>query len=165
MAAPQGNRFWEARSSHGRKPTFASAEALREACIEYFEWAESHPLWENKVTQHQGSVIDMPVAKMRAMTIEGLTIFLDITTETWRTWREHDDFSAVVTWAEKIIRDQKLAGAAADLLNANIIARDLGLRDESRTELAGTVTFAAMSDEQIDAEINKLIAEKMAGKL
>ncbi|MEX8971554.1 DNA-packaging protein, partial [Escherichia sp. E4736] len=27
MAAPKGNRFWEARSSHGRNPKFESPEA------------------------------------------------------------------------------------------------------------------------------------------
>ncbi|MBC8318455.1 MAG: hypothetical protein H8E41_11160 [Desulfobulbaceae bacterium] len=32
--------------------------------------------------------------------------------------------------AEQVIRDQKFTGAAADLLNANIIARVFGLADK-----------------------------------
>lgn len=48
MAAPKGNRFWEARSSHGRNPKFESPEALWAACCEYFEWVEANPLWEMK---------------------------------------------------------------------------------------------------------------------
>lgn len=44
MAAPKGNRFWEARSSHGRNPKFESPEALWAACCEYFEWVEANPL-------------------------------------------------------------------------------------------------------------------------
>lgn len=44
MAAPKGNRFWEARSSHGRNPKFESPEALWAACCEYFEWADDNPL-------------------------------------------------------------------------------------------------------------------------
>ncbi|RCZ57579.1 DNA-packaging protein [Escherichia coli] len=35
-----------------------------------------------------------------------------------------EDFCGVTTRAEDIIYDQKFSGAAADLLNANIIARD-----------------------------------------
>ncbi|EOI7007498.1 terminase small subunit [Salmonella enterica subsp. enterica serovar Kentucky] len=35
-----------------------------------------------------------------------------------------EDFCGVTTRAEQVIYDQKFSGAAADLLNANIIARD-----------------------------------------
>ena len=129
MAAPKGNQFWKARTKHGRDRLFASSEALWEACCEYFQWVEDNPLWENKVAQFQGGVVDMPVAKMRAMTIGGLCLFLDIDRSTWTEWKSQEDFSAIVTRAEEVIYSQKFAGAAADLLNANIIARDLGLRE------------------------------------
>ena len=49
MAAPVGNQFWKARSSHGRKPIFESPEKLLEACAEYFVWVEANPLWEDKL--------------------------------------------------------------------------------------------------------------------
>lgn len=130
MAAPIGNQFWKARSKHGRDKLFASAELLWEACCEYFQWVEDNPLHEMKPFAYQGVVIQEPVAKMRAMTINGLCLFLDIDETTWRAWREVDDFSTVVSKAEKIIYEQKFTGAAADLLNPNIIARDLGLADK-----------------------------------
>lgn len=135
MAAPKGNQFWKARSSHGRRPAFASAETLWEACTEYFEWVEKNPLWEDRLVTFQGSAAHEPVAKMRAMTIAGLCLFLDIDKETWRTYRNSKDFLAVCTRAEEVIREQKFTGAAADLLNPSIIARDLGLAE--RTEHAG----------------------------
>lgn len=130
MAAPKGNQFWLARTKHGRDKLFASSEALWEACCEYFQWVEDNPLWENKVTQYQGVPVDMPSAKMRAMTISGLCLFLDIDRETWSRWRQDDDFCGIVSKAEEVIYSQKFSGAAADLLNANIIARDLGLADK-----------------------------------
>jgi hypothetical protein len=71
------------------------------------------------------------VSKMRAMTIEFLCIFLDIAKRTWDGYTEREDFVPVTTRAEEIIRNQKFVGAAADMLNANIIARDLGLSDKS----------------------------------
>lgn len=135
MPAPKGNRFWEARSSHGRKPIFATPDDLWQACQEYFAWVEDNPLWEDKVTSYQGENKHEPIAKMRAMTLDGLTIFLDIGTQTWYDYAGREDFSEVARAVEKIIRNQKFAGAAADLLNANIIARDLGLADKS--ELTG----------------------------
>lgn len=139
-----GNQFWKARAKHGRDRLFASAELLWEACCEYFEWVEANPLIEMRPFAYQGVVIQEPVPKMRAMTIDGLCLFLDIEYETWRAWRnEGNGFSAVVSRADKVIRDQKFAGAAADLLNANIIARDLGLAEKKQVESTSTVKVAA----------------------
>ncbi len=130
MSAPLGNQFWKARSSHGRTPTFTDPDNLWGACAEYFEWIEVNPLWEDKLVTFQGAATHEPIAKMRAMTLDGLCHFLDIDDETWRRYRGKEDFRGVVSRVERIIRDQKFSGAAADLLNPNIIARDLGLTDK-----------------------------------
>jgi hypothetical protein len=132
--APKGNQFWLARSKHGRDKIYASPDLLWEACCEYFQWVEDNPLWDNKVSQYQGAAVDMPVAKMRAMTIGGICLFLDIDVTTWREWRNNKDFSPVIAKADAVIYEQKLTGAAADLLNANIIARELGLKDTAAHE-------------------------------
>ncbi len=129
MVAPIGNKFWEARSRHGRAPIFKSPDDLWAASVEYFEWVDANPLYESKAFAYQGIVVQEPVAKMRAMTITGLCNFLDITHDTWSAYRARQDFSGVVTRVEQIIRQQKFEGASADLLNPNIIARDLGLAD------------------------------------
>ena len=41
MQFQSGNKFWLARSSHGRNPIFSNPEQLRNACYEYFEWVET----------------------------------------------------------------------------------------------------------------------------
>lgn len=130
-----GNQFWRARSTHGRKPIFADPNVLWEACVEYFDWVEDNPLIETKLASFQGEHELVEVPKIRAMTIDGLCLFLDIDSSTWDNYKKKEDFIGVVTQADKVIRDQKFSGAAADLLNANIIARDLGLRDKTETEL------------------------------
>jgi len=135
LSAPIGNSFWEVRSSHGRAPIFASPEQLWEACCEYFGWIEANPLYEAKAFAFQGIVTVESLPKMRAMTISSLCIFLDIDVTTWHAYRDKKDFSLVTTRVDEIIRTQKFQGAAADLLNPNIIARDLGLTDKS--ELTG----------------------------
>ena len=137
MPAPKNNQFWLARSKHGRNPIFDNPKDLWDACLEYFQWVEDNPLWEDKPFGYQGTVVTNTVAKMRAMTIGGLCIFLDICENTWSSYREKEDFLRVITRAERIIKDQKFSGAAADLLNANIIARDLGLKDASKQEVSG----------------------------
>lgn len=66
---------------------------------------------------------------MRAMTLSGLCLFLDIADNTFRLYRARDDFKEVTEKIDQVIRWQKFTGAAAELLNPVIIARDLGLKD------------------------------------
>ena len=128
MAAPKGNRFWEARSSHGRKLLWESSDELREACYEYIGWVEENPLGE--AVTYQGKVMDKDLPKMRAMTLGGMCIFLGINQETWAEYRKRDGYTVVTKEIDEIIRTQKFEGAAAGMLNPNIIARDLGLVDK-----------------------------------
>jgi hypothetical protein len=154
MAAPKGNQFWKARSSHGRKPIFKSSKQLQKACEEYFQWVEDNPLYEQKAFSYQGEIVKTDLYKMRAMTIGGLCLFLDMTQETWGQYRQNKDFSEVITQIEEAIRNQKFVGASADLLNANIIARDLGLKD--KTEHSGTVGMTDLSEEELDRKLKQL---------
>lgn len=131
-----GNRFWEARSSAGPKPKFAGPDPLWAACCEYFEWSENNPLNEAKAFAYEGQVTVERLPKMRAMTLIGLCMFLDISRETWNEWRSsRPDLSDVTTRAEAVIYRQKFEGASAGLLVPSIIARDLGLAE--KTELTG----------------------------
>ncbi len=75
MAAPKGNKFWLARSKHGRNPKFSDPEKLWDACCEYFDWVEKHPLWETKAFSFQGQITKARLPKMRAMTLSGLFLF------------------------------------------------------------------------------------------
>lgn len=151
-----GNRAWEARSSHGRNPIFASPDDLWDAVVQYFQWVDDNPLYEEKVFNGKDGIVRASIAKMRAMTISGLCIFLDIGRRTWDEYRERPDFLPVVTRAEEIIRDQKFSGAAADLLNANIIARDLGLADKTDlTSSDGTMTPKPTTIEFVSPQVDE----------
>lgn len=131
-----GNKFWLARSSHGAKPKFTNPDDLWDACVEYFEWNAANPLYEAKAFAYEGNVTIEHLPLMRAMTIGALCLFLDISESTWHEWRNtRSDLSEVIREVEAVIRAQKFEGASANLLNANIIARDLGLADKS--ELTG----------------------------
>lgn len=150
-----GNKFWEARSSHGRNPKFTDPDDLWQACCEYFQWNEDNPLYEMKAFSYEGCVTQEPIAKMRALTIGGLCLFLDIDETTWRGWkRDRSDLIPIITRAERVIYKQKFEGASADLLNANIISRDLGLAN--KTELTGKDGGAiAVKDASEDALIEE----------
>ena len=150
MAAPKGNKFWEMRSTHGRNPIFKSPDDLWDACCQYFEYVHENPLMEDKAFAFQGVVTHEPVAKMKAMTMNGLYLFLDIDRATWAEYRGKEGFSTVTTRAEDAIYEQKFTGAAADLLNPNIIARDLGLQDKQQVAHSGNVSTTVLTPERFE---------------
>lgn len=120
---------WKQHSTMGRKPIFSDPDQLWSVCCEYFEWVTANPLEEEVLFHFKGSVTRATKYRMRAMTIGGLCIFLDIAHQTWLNYKAREDFLEVTTRVEAIIRDQKFTGAAAELFNPNIIARDLGLKE------------------------------------
>lgn len=135
-----GNQFWKLRSKHGRDKLFKTPEMLWEAACEYFRWCERHPLYEMKAFAYMGVITTKNMPKMRAMTMSQLCFYLHCNEAYFRTFKSQlpegeKDFNTVIADIEKVIYNQKFQGAAADLLNANIIARDLGLSD--KTELTG----------------------------
>lgn len=132
MPAPKGNEFWKQRSKHGRDKLFASPQLLWSAACEYFKWCESNPLLEEKGFAFQGTVTKETFEKMRAFTMSGLCFYLHCNEAYFRQFKsDNEGFSTVIGEIEQVVYRQKFEGAAADLLNANIIARDLGLKDRT----------------------------------
>lgn len=134
MGAPKGNEFWKFRTRSGPKQIWSDPVKLWGECILYFEWCQDNPLQEEKVFHAQGEITRTTVSKMRAMTIKGLCFYLKISYDAWKDYRKDKDLSPVIREAEQVIYDQKFSGAAADMLNQNIIARDLGLTDKKQVE-------------------------------
>lgn len=160
MAAPTGNQFWKLRSKHGREKLFSSSELLWEAAAEYFTWCDENPLYESKAFAYQGEVIIEQLPKLRAYTMEGLCLYLGCTDDYFRSFKSQDrlnkeDYITVITRIEKTIYNQKFTAAAADLLNANIISRDLGLSDKqnidhtTKGEAIGAKDLTRLTDEEL----------------
>jgi len=184
---PRKEYWWEARASvvktqspdqiqnpiQGRPPKFANSEVLWKACTEYFAWCEEHPLLEDKVFCSNGMIIHGNLKKMRAMTIQGLCIFLGSAPSYWHELKSDRgiEYTLVRLIAEAVIYNQKFTGAAAALLKESIIARDLGLKDTH--ELTGPgggpirtssvpVDLEQLSNKEMDIVI--ALAEKLREK-
>lgn len=133
-------KLWE-KIKIGRPPSFSSPEEMWERAIEYFQdCIDDKSLCEVKAFAYQGEVTQEGVPRMRAMTQAGLCAYLNIGVSTWHTYKERDEFLEVTSKIEQIMYEQKFSGAASGLLNANIIARDLGLADKQEITHGGDVT-------------------------
>lgn len=138
MRFEEGNQFWKLRSKHGRNKIFSSAALLMEAAYEYFEWAETHPLYETDFRGKNNQPVKIP--KMRAFTMPGLCLYLGVNSKYLfdyedairdKTDEESMAFKEAIITIKEIIYNQKFTGAAAGFLHANLIARDLGLKESS----------------------------------
>ncbi|MEE9223051.1 MAG: terminase small subunit [Nitrosomonadaceae bacterium] len=130
MPAPKGNKLWELRKISGRPLIYKKPINLWNACVAYFEWCDNNKIPEQKVFSNNGKCHVKTVKHIRAMTYQGLCVHLGISKKTWDLYRERDDFIPIVQQVENIMFEQKFSGAAAGMLNANIIARELGLADK-----------------------------------
>jgi hypothetical protein len=142
-----GNQFWKLRSKHGRDKLFATSTLLWEAACEYFQWCDDNP-WVKKETKERVSGKDVTTTpSARPYTIMGLCLYLGCNTQylsefKGRLPRDEKDFSLVITRIEQVIYTNKFEGAAVGAYNANIIARDLGLRDVTDVNHSGGISFA-----------------------
>lgn len=152
MAAPKGNQFWKARTTHGKDKLFTTPEILFSAACEYFEWCGANPIVEEKVFHAGGVITRADVELLRPFTIAGLNNFLEISKETLAGYRKLNDYIGVISKIESIIYDQKFTGATVGLFNSNIIARDLGLSDKQEVK-----QVTDMTDEELDKKIKELM--------
>jgi hypothetical protein len=142
MAAPKGNSFYLLRSKSGRNRKYNSDKTLLEACYDYFAECDSNPWYKNEAVKSGdavGQIIKVPTA--RPYTLTGLFIFIGIDRKTWESYKSIDDFLPIITHVEDIIYTQKFEGAAVGAFNANIIARDLGLKDNTALEHSGSIVW------------------------
>lgn len=157
--AELGNQLWKLRQRHGRKRKYEDEDSLWLAGISYFEWCEAHPLKEQKFLQDSGKLVRRTVKHIRPMTIQGLCAHLGISDETWNTYRR-GDYKEVCELVENIMYEQKLSGASAGLMSANLMARYLGLADKQEIKSENTLTD--LSDEQLDAKLRALLDAKQS---
>lgn len=137
----------------GQPPKFNSPEQMAIRAREYFEWCAENTLEEEKLFAFQGEVTRDSVFHKRPFTQAGLCIFLGISEDTYRNYKLKPEFFEVTSEIDKIMYEQKFAGASVGLFNANIIARDLGLKDKIETDHKssdGSMTPKATSDAVLD---------------
>ena len=140
----------------------AGASALHAACVEYFAWAEDHPIEKHELVAFRGEADVHSVPHARVFTRTGLLTWLGIGSSQWRERASDEHLGPVVAWAEAIIYEQKFTGAAVGAFSPSFIARDLGMAD--RTEVSGPsgtpiATISADTSVEDAAEIYRALRE------
>jgi hypothetical protein len=105
--------------------------------VEYFTWCEANPLAEEQIFHHKGEITRTHLHKVRAFSKSGLCRHMGVGQNKLDQLRERKEpeWQEVVDFVETVIWTQKFENAAAGLLHAGLIGRDLGLAD--RQEVTG----------------------------
>lgn len=158
MSAPIGNQYW--RLAHDwNKPVKLKPEEILPKIEEYLQWLDDNPLIEEKAfgTGHLAKM-----SKMRAPTIRGFCSYVNMSSSVWYDYENQDAYSSIMARAKDILFSIKVEGAAAGLLDSNIIARELGLAEkvERTGETKQQIVVSSKEDEKTIEELfNKLDEE------
>ena len=116
----------------GEVKVYEDPGSLWVAAVEYFQWVEETPVYDvTTKTNGAGRTFEEHVPRVRIPTESALCMHLGVRPDQFEAWGEgDDDWARVVQACRQVIEDVKLTGAAANILNANIISRDLGLADK-----------------------------------
>jgi hypothetical protein len=151
--------FWKRRSKHGRNKLFESPELLLESALEYFQWCDNNPWIKTKSgSNSNGSFIEeqptqRPYSKM------GWFVYIGCSDSWLREFKKtaNNDFLLVIEQIETIIANQQWEGASVGAFNANIIARTLGLKDQTEN----TNTNINHNSKELSKEEIKAISDKL----
>jgi len=146
-----GNQLWKLRASAGIDRIWNDPETLYKTFEEYANMVDKNPLME--IAYHQGKKVKIP--KMYAMTMAGFCIFCGVNSKYFNhferdlkeeaimfeslenptdkqieTNKLNKDLANIIATIKEIIFTQKFTGAAAGLLNTNLISRELGMLDK-----------------------------------
>ncbi len=139
-----GNKFWERRAKHGRDKLFKDGDLLWEAATEYFNDCLKNPIQEEKLFHSQGTITKGYTNKMIPFTKTGLCLYLGCSASYFSAFKasnkestkqSNKDYLVIIEKIEDTIFTQQFNGAASDMLNANIIARSLGLVDKKHNTI------------------------------
>jgi len=126
MGAPKGNSYYLLAVGF-KKPKSYTPQALWKKAVEYIKWVGDNPLPSKKAFSNGKRIKE---DKMRAMTLQEFCLFAHISRETFYRYENQKEYSDICAQIKDVFYTQKVQGAAADLLNPAIIAREVGLVDK-----------------------------------
>ena len=140
------------------RPLKYKPDELLEKFGEYVNWAREHPIpivrkVTSRTTEGKTYGTDTEENKPRLISIGGFLVFLGAGSDWWQSLdredrKRHEEFARVKSFIRGYCEDYQKEMASADVFNANIISRLLGLADKKEVENKGTSTIVVRSEEE-----------------
>ena len=144
----------------GKPKNIATPLIFLELYDKYRKYCKDNPRVENVLHQKTGEIIQIP--REKPLTWAGFDTWLwrndyIAHTEDYRSNKEgrYSEYAGVIARITEDMYQDKFTGASVGIFNANIIARDLGLKDQTENRNYNK-DISNLSDEDLDKEINEL---------
>lgn len=167
-----GNNSWWDRMKHGRDKIFATPDILLKEIDDYFKHASNNPMFQKEEWKTvNGKLKKVSIGLANVYTMEGLSIHLGVSPQYLAVFAIKlldtdplkSDFLKVIEYAKSTIYHQKFTGASSNTFNANLIAYDLGIRNEqaSSSPVGVIINYLPENKEMANslAEVQKKLAD------
>lgn len=147
-------QYWSKRP--GKDRVFQTPADLMDAAIEAFTWLHTHPKRKQVIFHNKGAITKTYETLERPFSIHAVAMCMGISLQCLNGYRERPEFAEALAWIDGVIYTQKFEGAAVGTLNANFIARDLGMAD--RSEVTGK-DGGPLKTQDASADVEALLNE------
>lgn len=129
-------------------PASMTPEQVFDMAVAYFEWAESNAIKAIETASFQGAVDENLVHKTRVFTLNGLSLFLNVSSHTLQRWRKEPGYAEVMEFIDGVVYEQKFQLAANGIVNASFIGKELGIDKPATVHVETVAAAAAGSDSE-----------------
>lgn len=150
----KGNQVWRLRKENGSKTRYQPGELL-DKFEEYVDYCLKNPLQELQLVKFKEHYEEADVPKMRAISIKGFCAFAGISENTFHYYSKKLDLAEEVELIRTYTENAQYEGAAAGLLQHQIVARMIGLADKKEM----SVTVSDLGEQEALEELRALQAE------
>ena len=151
----------------GLHKTIESPEKLLEYFNQYKKNEEENRLFKIEYVGREGTRVDTPLHY--PLTMEGFktwlfmnSIIADLSDYVKNKDNRYDDFAPIITHIKNFIFAHNFKGASVQLLNPNLIARQLGIKDQSditsgNEKISNNLTLTAEQAKQIAKDLDESV--------
>lgn len=136
--------YWDKRKKMGVPKKIETPEKLWDLACDYFKKVDNAPGIKKEVLKggtKAGQIIG--VETMRPYTWEGLTdycfekgVIQSLEDYRYNTEGRYSEFKGIIRAINTVIFDRNFSGAAMEMLNPNLIARQLGMAEKTHMTVA-----------------------------
>lgn len=113
----------------GKPRAIESPEEFERLALDYIEWVKNNPVLKTITTAFQGVISYDKVPHARGMTQYGLASHMGIGLSTLKDYGQREEYSAIYSKIDAIMKSWNLDGAFSGDLNASLVARIDGHAD------------------------------------
>lgn len=139
-----------------KNPRSLTPEQMFNLAVGYFTFCEEQPICALETASFQGDVYESPVHKTRVFTLRGFLVFAALTPQSYQNFRRDPDYSAICSWIDNVIYEQKYQLAANNLVNASLIGKDIGIDKPAEINV---VSSTNVSGEEIKQAVSSVLSK------